>query len=107
MNLELMQSIGSIIVDLRKVKGCLGIDFQQDSQDKDRFSLRLDWQNPLSLRDLLDSKEYNVFEGAIRVLSVRPNIGIIDGDKTIKIDPETTRNVSISRQIISELKHIL
>jgi len=27
MNLEFLQSIGSIIVDLRKVKDCIGIDF--------------------------------------------------------------------------------
>jgi len=81
-----MQSIGSIIVDLRKVKHCLGIDFHQNSQEKDRFSLRLDCQNKISLKDLLDSKEYNVFEGAIRVLCGVPDIEIIDGNKTTRIE---------------------
>jgi len=104
-NLEFMQSIGSIIVNLRKVKGCLGIDFQQDSQEKNRFSFQMDWENQTSIKALFDSGEYSVFEGAMRILCKELNIAITDGNKTIKAAPQKNGNINIKKQILQHLKH--
>ncbi|MCK5467705.1 MAG: antibiotic biosynthesis monooxygenase [Cyclobacteriaceae bacterium] len=106
-NLEFLQSIGSIIVDLRKVKGCMGIDLQQDDRDKNQFSLRLDWQNRKLITELLERTEYEFLEGAIRVLCEAPTIEIINGYKTIITDMHKNRKTSIKKQILSELKHNL
>ena len=102
-----MQSIGSIIIDLRKVKGCMGIDLQQDDLDKDQFTLRLDWQNRKLIIELLERTEYEFLEGAIRVLCEAPKIEIINGHKTIITDLHMNRKISIKKQILSELKHHL
>ena len=102
-----MQSIGSIIVDLRKVKGCMGIDLQQDDRDKDQFTLRLDWQNRKLIIELLERTEYEFLEGAIRVLCEAPTIEIVNGHKTIITDLHKNRKTSIKEQILSELKHSL
>ena len=37
MNLELLQVMGSIMVNLHKIDGCLNIDFKQDKLNKDQF----------------------------------------------------------------------
>jgi hypothetical protein len=101
-----MQSIGSIIVNLRKVKGCIGIDLQQDERDKDQFKLRLDWQNRNLLTELLERMEYEFLEGAIRVLCEKLTINIANEQQTI-IDIPMNRNISIKKQIMSELNHNL
>lgn len=102
-----MQSIGSIIIDLRKVKGCMGIDLQQDDRDKNQFTLRLDWQNRTFIEELLERTEYEFLEGAIRVLCEAPTIEIINGHKTIITDMDKNRKTSIKKQILSELKNNL
>lgn len=106
-NLEFMQSIGSIIINLRKVKGCMGIDLQQDDRDKNQFTLRLDWQNRTFIEELLERTEYEFLEGAIRVLCEAPTIEIINGHKTIITDMDKNRKTSIKKQILSELKNNL
>lgn len=102
-----MQSIGSIMIDLRKVKGCLGIDLQESASGKDQFTLRLDWQNLELIIELLLRKEYDFLEGAIIVLCEAPTIEIINGNKTVITGVENNRKTSIKEQILSELKHKL
>ena len=57
--------MGSIIVDLHKVKGCINIDFQQDSKNKDQFYVKLDLQSKQLLKAMLNTEEYGNFEGSI------------------------------------------
>jgi len=106
-NLEFMQAIGSIIIDLRKVKGCMGIDLQQDDKDKKQFTLRLDWQNRKHITELLVSSQYEFLEGAIRVLCEVLTIEIINGHKTKITDMLKNKKTSIKKLILSELKHNL
>jgi len=106
-NLEFLQSIGSIIIDLRKVEGCMGIDLQQDDGDKNQFSLRLDWQNQKLVTELLESLEFEFLEGAIRVLCEAPTIEILNGHRIIITDIQKNKKTSIKKQILSELKHHL
>ena len=98
-----MQAIGSIIVDLRKVKGCINIDFRQDDLDKDQFYLRFNWQNGESVKTLFTSKEFDFFQGALQVLCKPPAVEIEGGEKSAKINTEKTQKVSLSKQIIDQL----
>ena len=59
-NLEFMQSIGSIIVNLRKVEGCIGIDFQKDAKDNNRFLIQIDLENYGLIKTILKNKNYNL-----------------------------------------------
>ena len=105
MNLEFMQSIGSIIIEIRRLNGCTGIDFKQDPHDKDRFSLLLNGNNRKFIDKLLDSEEYNFLEGAITVLCKSPTIEVTIGNRTMRSDPETNGNTSLKERIMSELEH--
>ena len=107
MNLEFMQSIGSIIIEIRNLEGCGGIDFTQDPHDTDRFSLLLNGNNRKFIEKLLDSAEYNYLEGAITVLCKSPTIEVTIGNRIMRSDPETNRNTSLRKRIMSELKHNL
>ena len=107
MNLEFMQSIGSIIIEIRNLEGCGGIDFTQDPQDTDRFSLLLNGNNRKFIDKFLDSEEYNYLEGAIAVLCKPPTVEVTIGNRIMRSDPETNRNTSLKKRIMSELKHNL
>jgi hypothetical protein len=107
MNLEFMQSIGSVIIELRKLEGCIGIDFKQDPHDEDRFSLALSGDNRNYIEKLLGSEEYNFLEGAISVLCKTPTIEVTIGNRTIRVDPDKKGNISLKKRIMYELEHIL
>ena len=76
MKLEFLQSMGSIIVDLHKIKGCASIDFQQDNEITEQFYVRLDWQGKQLLQAMLNTKEYEILEGAMKVLCEKPLVEI-------------------------------
>jgi len=104
-NLEFLQTMGSIIVDLHNVEGCVNIDFQQHNQDKDQFYLRIDWQNGKLITGLLQSKEYNIFEGAMKVLCQNPIVEINDVEhKTIKIEDNNQNRCNVYERLKLELK---
>jgi quinol monooxygenase YgiN len=100
MNLEFLQTAGSIIVDMHKVKGCVHIDFQQDSKDKDQFYFRLDWQSNQLLKAMLASKEYGILEGAMKVLCHEPLVEITGVEtKKIKIEENSPERNNIYERI--------
>ena len=107
MNLEFMQTIGSIIIELRNIEGCTGIDFKQDPHDKDRFSILLNGNNRKFVDKLLYSAEYNFLEGAITVLCKPPTVEVTIGNRTVRSDPETNGNTSLKKRIMSKLDHKL
>ena len=98
-NLEFLQTIGSIIIGLRKVEGCKNIDLQQDDKIKEQFSLQLNWQNKKRLMALIDSSEFEIFQGGIQVLCEPPLINIYDGHNTISKDAKKNRNNNFIEQI--------
>ena len=104
-NLEFKQTIGSIIIDIRKVKGCLRIDLQQYDLDKNHFKLCLKWKSRNLITEFLESSEYEFLEGAIRVLCETLTIEIINGQQTIITDLDTNKKNSIKENMLSELKH--
>jgi quinol monooxygenase YgiN len=83
MNLELLQVMGSIIVNLHRVDGCVNIDFKQDKLDKNQFYFRLDWQNNIFFKSLLNSNEFSVFEGSVAVLCYNPTVEIISNNNSV------------------------
>ena len=82
-NLELLQVMGSNIVNMQRVEGCLNIDFEQDNLDKDQFVFRMDWQNNNLFKSLLNSNEFNIFAGSIHVLCENPTIEFIGKDNRV------------------------
>ena len=83
MNLELLQVVGSIIVNMQKLEGCLNIDFKQNKLDKREFYFRMDWQNKIFFNTLLNSNEFSLFEGSIDVLCYYPAVEIISNDDRV------------------------
>ena len=104
-NLEFLQTMGSIIVDLQKVNGCMNLDFQQDRQADDQFYVRLDWQSSQLLEAMLNTKEYSILEGAMKVLCEKPLVEI-SGVKTKSITMENSdlRGINIYERIKLEFK---
>ena len=104
-NLEFLQTMGSIIVDLYKVKGCMNIDFKQDDLYKDQFCFRLDWQNKKLFKSLLKSKEYDIFEGAIKVLCHAPTVEDISAEnRTKRINEYDFNRINLYEQISFDFK---
>jgi quinol monooxygenase YgiN len=100
MKLEFMQTIGSIMIDLHKVEGCINIDLQQDDQEKNQFYLRLDWQTRKYIKTLLRSKEYDILEGALKVLCQDPIVEICDVEnRTIKVEEYDLKGVNFYERI--------
>jgi quinol monooxygenase YgiN len=86
LNLELLQVMGSMIVNMQKVEGCLNIDFNQDKLKKDQFYFRMDWQNNVLFNSLLNSNEFDIFEGSLNTLCYKPTVKIIDkNNKVLRI----------------------
>ena len=106
-NLEFKQTIGSIIIDIRKVKGCLGIDLQQYDLDKNHFKLRLSWQSRDLIIEFLESSEYEFLEGAIRVLCETLTIEIFNGQQTKISNLDMNKMDNVKENMLSELKHKL
>jgi quinol monooxygenase YgiN len=106
-NLEFLQSVGTIITSIRNTKGCVSIDFKQRSEDKERFSLRLDWENKKYLLELLKIKEYEFLEGAILILCESPTIEVINTNNIGTIDVAKNKEKSIRSQIINKLNSII
>jgi len=102
-----MQAIGSIIVDLRNVKGCIGIDLKQNNQDSNLMSLRVNWQTEKVVIELLESSQYEFLEGAINVLCEMLSIRITKDQKTIIADMPTNKKTNNKKLVLSELKHNL
>jgi len=100
-NLEFMQTIGSIVIELENIEGCNGIDFKQDSRDKDLFSLLLNGNNQEFIDKLLSTEEYIFLEGAITVLCKIPTVEVTFGNRTT-IDPDKKRDINLKNQIISK-----
>ena len=106
MNLEFLQTIGSIIVDLRHVEGCENIDFQQDHTDKEQFTFRMDWVSSQQIKTLITSKEYDVFEGAMKVLCHAPTVEINAAEqRKVQIQKSEQKEFNVFERIRSELLH--
>jgi len=105
MKLEFMQCMGSVIIELRSIEGCTGIDFKQDPHDEVLFSLALSGGSQKFVQKLLSSEEYNFLEGAISVLCNIPITEVTIGNKTTRIEPDKKENISLKNQIISKMEN--
>ena len=83
MNLELLQVMGSIIVNFNKADGCENVVFKQDKMDKNHFCFRMDWENNVLLKSFLSSNEFDIFQGSMDVLCYDPTVKIISNDNSV------------------------
>jgi quinol monooxygenase YgiN len=83
LNLELMQVMGSMIVNIQALEGCRNIDFKQDNLNKEQFYFRIDWQNNIAFKSLLNSNEFDIFEGFIKTLCHSPTVEFTGKDNGV------------------------
>ena len=66
----------------------------------------MNWQKRELFTDLLESIEYEVLEGAIRVLCEIQTIELVEGQQTITADLHNSEKTSIRKLILSEMKKL-
>jgi quinol monooxygenase YgiN len=69
-----MQTLKTLVSEIRNVTGCQGCSFYQDTEDESRFILREKWANQEALDKHLRSHRYKVLVGAINLLSKKSDI---------------------------------
>jgi quinol monooxygenase YgiN len=73
---ELLQTIQSIVAQMRKENGCLNSNFYQNAENENDFFLVEAWENRKALDDHLRSVRFTVLMGAGSLLSQPPEIMI-------------------------------
>lgn len=68
---EFFQTIGRLLEPMKKAKGCRTLDFYLDAADDNSTLLVSEWETEKDLDDYLESNNFAVLRGAIKVLSVR------------------------------------
>ena len=68
---EFLQTIGRLIHPSKNARGCRSFDFYLDATDDNSTLLVSEWETEKDLDDYLESNDFAVLRGAIKVLSVR------------------------------------
>ena len=82
----------------------MGVDLQQDEVHKDQFNLGIEVQNSEHIQSLLSSKEFDYYQGAVKVLCTPPIIEIKDRSNKILIDTHQNSKDSLIKQIGSKIE---
>lgn len=78
---EFLQTLDSLMIDLRKEKGNLSYRYRQDNDDINTIHIQAEWGSWDKLENHLQSDFFSVLLGAIRVLGEEPVVQIDDGHK--------------------------
>lgn len=65
---ELSQTINSLLISIRKEKGCRRCDFCGGMEDENEFHILEEWDTRESLNDHLKSERFRVLRGAMNLL---------------------------------------
>ena len=65
---ELMQTLLAWMGPIRKTRGCLACRFYQTLESEDGFILTEDWRRPSDFEQHLQSENFHVLRGAMRLL---------------------------------------
>lgn len=83
---EFLQTLEGLMVELRKEKGNLSYQYQQDNDDNNMIHIRAEWQSWEKLESHLQGNFFTVLLGAIRVLCEAPEVKIDDGSRMMGMD---------------------
>lgn len=64
----LLQTVNSLLAQIRKERGCLHCDFHDFKDKKNDFSLIEEWKTQEDLDAHMDSKVFGVLSGAMRIM---------------------------------------
>ncbi len=80
-SVELLQTLESLMIDLRQENGNLSYQYQQDDEDNNSIHIQAEWGGWDKLENHLQGNFFSVLLGAIRVLGEEPVVKIDDGHK--------------------------
>jgi len=83
---EVLQTLDSLMAELRKEKGNLSYQYQQDNQDDKTIHIQAEWQNWEKLEKHFQGNFFPVLLGAIRVLCEEPEVRINNGSKMMGME---------------------
>ena len=83
---EFLQTLDGLIVELRKEKGNLSYQYQQNNPDKNAIHIQAEWQGWDTLESHFRGNFFAVLLGAIRVLCEEPDVKIEDGSKMMGME---------------------
>ncbi len=83
---EVLQTLDSLMAELRKEKGNLSYQYQQDNRDNNTIHIQAEWQSWEKLENHFRGNFFVVLLGAIRVLCEEPEVEIDDGSKVMGIE---------------------
>jgi quinol monooxygenase YgiN len=66
--MELIQTVNSLMEEIRKRKGCLGHSVYQDLEDENTFVILEEWGSQIDFNTYLRSEAFSVLCGAMKVL---------------------------------------
>lgn len=69
--IEFFQTVGRLLLPIKKAKGCRTFDFYLDASDENSTLLVSEWETETDLNNYLKSNDFVVLRGAITVLSIR------------------------------------
>jgi len=92
-HLEFMQTLQTLVSDMRKEKGCRDCSFYQDTENENCFILREEWDNQEVLDRYLQSEGHSVLVGAINLLSKKSDVNYsttesLEGNEASKDEDE-------------------
>jgi quinol monooxygenase YgiN len=73
---EILQTIQSIVAQMRKENGCVDSNFYQNAENENNFVLIEEWETRNALDDHLRSDIFTVLMGARSLLSRPPEVTI-------------------------------
>jgi quinol monooxygenase YgiN len=73
---EILQTIQSIVAQMRKENGCVDSNFYQNAENENNFVLIEEWETRNALDDHLRSVRFTVLMGARSLLSRPPEVTI-------------------------------
>ncbi|HET6978896.1 MAG TPA: antibiotic biosynthesis monooxygenase family protein [Pyrinomonadaceae bacterium] len=68
---EFFQTVGRLLVPIKRAKGCRTFDFYLDASDENSTLLVSEWETERDLKNYLESDDVAVLRGAITVLGIR------------------------------------
>jgi len=84
---EILQTIQSIVAQMRKENGCVDSNFYQNAENENDFFLVEAWETRKALDDHLRSVNFTVLMGAGSLLSRPPEIVIHTVSQSSELEP--------------------
>jgi quinol monooxygenase YgiN len=90
---EILQTIKAILGPIRRARGCISCNCYVDVEDDYVFFFEEEWKTREDLENHLRSDQFNVLNGAMRLLRAEPDIRFNTIASTTGIEAITTARV--------------